>query len=278
MTATLPTDPLRVRLPAGPDADGGDDLALQLARPAAADPAASDLCVLYLHGFGSSQDGDKAQFFRRRLVAAGLTVASIDFRGHGTSGGSLFDLSLSRNLEDIARAHAFVREQGFRRLMLFGSSMGAASALWYAARHEDEGIVAAVHVAPAVDLRDRLAALVGREGLERWQRDGRIMLPHASTPAEIAWSLMDDLERFPPKALAGHYKVPTLIFQGKLDTSVAWRSVLDFVDACDAAIELHLMTEGDHRLIEHKDHLWRVARSYLIALGLLSARDSQRWT
>lgn len=268
-----------VRIPVG---DGGDELALRLARPGRVAPAATDLAVLYFHGFGSAQDGEKATYFRARFLDAGIAMASIDFRGHGDSGGTLFDLSLSRNLEDIALARRAVFDAGYRRLILFGSSVGGASALWHAvdeiehqaSRHGDRGtVVGAIHIAPALDLRAQLETSLGPDGIARWRREGSMLLPHEKTPAEIAWTMMEDLEGYRAQDLAARYQVPSLIFQGTDDTSVSWRAVLDFVDACAAPIELHLISDGDHRLVDRLDHLWRLALSFLVARGILDPAE-----
>ncbi len=113
-------------------ADGKEShLAVRLAEP----ELGSELVVLYLHGFGSRQSGEKADFFRRQLLGRGLAVCSFDFQGHGESGGSMLELTLSRNLQDISRANDFLRQRGYQRVVLMGSSMGGASALWYAARN-----------------------------------------------------------------------------------------------------------------------------------------------
>ena len=53
--------------------------------------------VLYLHGLGSHQSGEKAEFFRRQALDAGLGFCSFDFQGHGQSGGDLNGLTLTRN-------------------------------------------------------------------------------------------------------------------------------------------------------------------------------------
>lgn len=276
------------RIPVGQD---GDELALRVARPDRVAPGADDLAVLYFHGFGSSQDGDKATFFRRRFLESGVTMASIDFRGHGTSSGSLYDLSLTRNLEDIAHARRFVHGLGYRRFVLFGSSVGGASALWHVATDDTDQaqgtetlgteslgtIAGAVHIAPALDLRSQLETSLGDDGIAAWRRDGSMLLPHEKTPAEIAWTMMDDLARYAARDLATRYRTPTLIFQGTRDTSVSWRAVLDFVAACQAPIELHLITDGDHRLVDRLDHLWRLTHSFLVARGIAndgSRRDS----
>ncbi|HYE76838.1 MAG TPA: alpha/beta hydrolase, partial [bacterium] len=52
-------------------------------------PGGGSLCLLYLHGFGSDQWGEKAEFFRDRALAAGFGFCSLDFQGHGRSGGTM---------------------------------------------------------------------------------------------------------------------------------------------------------------------------------------------
>src|SRR3954466_13822568 len=87
-------------------------------------------CFLYLHGFGSEQSGEKAEFFRARAQGSGFGFCSFDFQGHGLSGGDMLGLTLTRNLEDVGRVHAFLRDRGCGRLLLLGSSMGGGTALW----------------------------------------------------------------------------------------------------------------------------------------------------
>jgi pimeloyl-ACP methyl ester carboxylesterase len=130
-------------------------------------------CILYLHGFGSQQSGEKADFFRRRALEAGFAFCSFDFQGHGQSGGDFGSLTLTRNLEDVARVHAFLRARGQERLILVGSSMGGGTALWYSALHPEE-IAAGLHIAPALELDRGLLDWAGEEGARRWQETGTI--------------------------------------------------------------------------------------------------------
>jgi pimeloyl-ACP methyl ester carboxylesterase len=262
--------PLRQCLPVAGANGAASHIDFRLHHPRAGATAESaDRCVLYMHGLGSSQDSEKAVFFGDRLTAAGLSVASFDFQGHGGSGGAISDLSLSRNLADIACVHAHLLTHGFERIILFGSSMGAAAALWYAALHP-EGIEAAIHIAPAIDMEAQLRARVGQAGLERWQRDGRMALPHEGSSVDMAWGLIDDFRHYPDHRLVEQHATPTLIFQGVHDASVSWRAVLAFVESCqDDDIELHVFANGDHRLVDRKDHLWRLAESFLRSRGLV---------
>jgi pimeloyl-ACP methyl ester carboxylesterase len=233
--------------------------------------APAPFCFLYLHGFGSDQSGEKAGFFRARALAAGFGFCSFDFQGHGQSGGALRDLSMTRNLEDIGRVQAWLRERGQERLCLLGSSMGGGSALWYSARHP-ESILAGLHIAPALELERALLLWAGPEGTRRWQETGSIHFQNDLVATDLDWSLIEDLRSYPVDDLLPRYRTPTLLLQGRRDESVPWRGVADFAARCAfKGIDLHLFADGDHRLTDRKDRLWNLMLEFLRGRGILIA-------
>jgi pimeloyl-ACP methyl ester carboxylesterase len=226
-------------------------------------------CFLYLHGFGSEQSGEKADFFRSRALAAGFSFCSFDFQGHGRSGGAMRDLTLTRNLEDVARVHAMLRDRGHGRLILTGSSMGGGTALWYSLLHPDE-IVAGLHIAPALEMERGLLAWAGPERARSWQETGRLLYQSELVSTELGWGLIEDLRAHPLDALLAGYRTPCLLLQGKRDATVSWKSVLDFAVRCACEeIDLHLFADGDHRLTDRKDRLWELMTEFLRGRGLI---------
>ena len=254
---------------ASPNDEGGGRgprLAVHLETP----EEPSSTAVLYLHGFGSRQSGTKAEFFRRRFLDLGLAVCSFDFRGHGESDGSMFDLTLTRNLADTACAQRFLERHGYSSVVLMGSSMGGGTALWYAGQNP-EAVAAAIHLAPSVALDQGLLDSVGPEKARQWERDGKLFFEHELVQCDVGWELIEDLGRYRIDHLKSVYRTPSLIFQGKNDTSVPWRKVLDFVVGCEyEEIDLHLMAGADHRMVDRLDHLWRVTEAFLITRNIVS--------
>ena len=223
-------------------------------------------CFLYLHGFGSEQSGEKAEHFRARALSAGFGFCSFDFQGHGRSGGGMSGLTLTRNLADVGRVHALLRERGQGRLILLGSSMGGGTALWYSLLHPEE-IVAGLHIAPALELEKGLLDWAGPEGARRWQETGRLDFRNEF---ELGWGLIEDLRAHPLETLLAGYRTPTLLLQGRLDASVPWRSVLDFAVRCPfREIDLHLFADGDHRLTDRKERLWELMLEFLRGRGVV---------
>ncbi|MFY9823125.1 MAG: alpha/beta fold hydrolase [Thermoanaerobaculia bacterium] len=225
--------------------------------------------ILYLHGLGSHQSGEKAEFFRRQALDAGLGFCSFDFQGHGQSGGDLNGLTLTRNLEDVSRVHALLRSRGQERLILMGSSMGGGTALWYSALHPEE-IAAGLHVAPALDLEQKLLAWAGEDKARRWQETGSIHFENGFVSCELGWGLIEDLRAHSMDRLLAEYRTPCLLLQGKRDTSVGWRNVADFATRCAfPGIELHLFADGDHRLTDRKERLWELMTEFLRGRGVI---------
>jgi pimeloyl-ACP methyl ester carboxylesterase len=242
-------------------------LAVRFDPPPRAD-ASGHPSILYLHGFGSEQSGEKAEFFRRRALDAGLGFCSFDFQGHGQSGGDLTGLTLTRNLEDVARVHALLRSRGHERLILVGSSMGGGTALWYSALHP-EGIAAGLHIAPALEMHQGLLAWAGEEGTRRWQETGTLHYENDLVSCELGWGLIEDLRAHSMDRLLAEYRTPCLLLQGKRDTTVGWRGVADFATRCTfPGIELHLFADGDHRLTDRKERLWDLMGEFLLGRGL----------
>jgi pimeloyl-ACP methyl ester carboxylesterase len=236
-------------------------------------PPQARLCILYLHGFGSAQTGEKADFFRQRALESGFAFCSFDFQGHGQSGGTMQGLTLTRNLEDVARVHAWVRERGFEKVCLLGSSMGGGTAVWYSAlysAHHPDEIVAGLHIAPALQMEKGLTAWAGPERCRTWQETGTIHFENDLVSCELSWDLIEDLRRHVFEDLLQRYRTPALLLQGKLDTSVPWKDVADFATRCPyRGIELHLFADGDHRLTDRKGRLWELMLEFLRGRSLV---------
>lgn len=104
-------------------------------------PRAIDQAIVVAHGFSGHCHSQRARAIAA-LLHASSGVISIDFRGHGHSGGysTVGDLEVY----DIEAAVAFARSRGYTKVAVAGFSMGAAVAIRHAALIGEVSAVAAI--------------------------------------------------------------------------------------------------------------------------------------
>jgi pimeloyl-ACP methyl ester carboxylesterase len=205
-----------------------------------ADPSA---VVLFVHGFGSDRKGTKAAALAQFAGEAGISFAAFDFRGHGESSGTMFDLRASQLQEDLDAIAGHLIKHGANRLYLVGSSMGGLASAWFAKRRP-EVVAGVVLIAPALGfLRNRALGLS-----EEQKATPTIRIKNQWLDVELDRAFLDERTLFEPDTLAKDWKTRTLIFHGMNDAVVPWRESLDFVQQVTGDVELRLLRNGDHRL------------------------------
>ena len=97
-----------------------------------------DRAVILAHQYKGSWKS--WEFFIPALVAEGYKVYAFDFNGYGKNGG--FSKKRMNNDLDIEKVIEFARADGASKVILIGSSMGAAAVLKAALTNDVDGIVA----------------------------------------------------------------------------------------------------------------------------------------
>jgi pimeloyl-ACP methyl ester carboxylesterase len=117
-----------------------------------------ETAVVLVHGAG--QDLCDWMDVVPSLTELGVTVAAFDLRGRGASGGSREEVSsLPGDIDAVVTA---LRERGQDRVVLLGSSLGAAASL-IAAGNIDPPVDAVVAVSPQVALGGTSVVAAARE-------------------------------------------------------------------------------------------------------------------
>jgi len=238
--------------------DGRDFLEVNHFRPA----ALTETVVVYLHGFASVQTGEKALYFRDRLLARGYAYFTLDFRGHGQSSGSMRELTATRLLEDCELVVDHLRSQ-YKNIVLIGSSLGGWTACWHAARHPNQ-IAANILIAPGFGFPATILRSLTPAELKRWKEDGTIAFRNEYCNVELGYSLIQDASNYLLASLKASYRTPSLIIHGMQDEIVDYRQSLDFIQECEfPQLELVLIKSGDHRLTDQKERLADLIENYI---------------
>jgi pimeloyl-ACP methyl ester carboxylesterase len=210
----------------------------------------------YLHGFASSPQSTKAQFFAAQLGAWGMKLRCPDFNEPDFSA-----LTISRMLQQVDESIAALPPGD---VVLMGSSLGGFVAVEAAARgvrQASHRIAQLILLAPAVELEWERWSEVGPGGIDRWRRVGSIEIFHYGygEPRRLNFSFHEDAIRYAPAT--ERLETPMLIFQGWHDESVRPATVERFARAQPRAT-LHML-DDDHQLKSSLDLIWREVAALL---------------
>jgi pimeloyl-ACP methyl ester carboxylesterase len=197
--------------------------------------------IIYLHGFASSPQSKKAQFFRGRFASQGVNLEVPDLSPDG-----LEVLTISSQLRIL---ESTVKGQP---VSLVGSSMGGYLAALYASRHPE--VETLVLMAPAFHFAQRWPDRIGPAQAAKWKSDGYLEMADYRTGgvARVGYGLIEDAEAYP--ALPS-FAQPALLFHGTRDEVVDYRASVGYASA-HPNVHLQLFDAG-HELTEVAEEMWR---------------------
>jgi pimeloyl-ACP methyl ester carboxylesterase len=227
--------------------DRGDGVQLAWMREEGRSPT-----VVFLPGFRSDMNGDKAAALATYCAVRGQAMLRFDYSGHGASGGAFEDGTIGRWADD---ALAVIDQMSNGPLLLVGSSMGGWIAL-LAARERPERVVGLLGIAAAPDFTEVLMwQAMNFEQRAVLMSTGVLVVPSQySDPYPITRTLIEDgrnhLLLKKPIAL----DCPVRLLHGQCDPDVPWEFALRIADQLSSRdVQVILVKDGDHRLSRPQD-------------------------
>jgi len=227
--------------------------------------------ILFLSGFNSNMQGDKALALDGWCRQNGRQYTRFDYQGHGASSGKFEDGTIGRWIDD---AIAVLDEVASGPQLLVGSSMGGWIMLQVALARP-ERVVGLVGIAPAPDFTEAMRngglspeqmlqlELSGSCGIDNCYDDGE--------PYHISRELLEEGSKH--CLLNGQdiaIDLPVRLIHGQCDDDVPWeRSLILAEKLASLDVEVQLVKSGDHRLSGPKD-LARLQRTLETLLGELT--------
>jgi len=214
--------------------------------------------VIWLGGFKSDMRSTKAEALDAWAVRMERAFLRFDYSGHGESGGTFEEGTISRWLEDTLEV---LKRFVTGRPILVGSSMGGWIALLAAQRLLDADPMLApagmVLIAPAVDFTERLMWDRFPEDIKRAvEETGVFYRPSAysEAPYPITKGLIEDGRSHLLFGNPIRTGCPVHILQGMEDPDVPWSHALKLVEHLPGdSVSLTLVKDGDHRLSRPED-------------------------
>ncbi|OHD63255.1 MAG: hypothetical protein A2176_11765 [Spirochaetes bacterium RBG_13_51_14] len=204
--------------------------------------------VIYSHGLFSNKDGYKITKLAYDITATGHALMSFDFSCAGESGGTISDISLLQEVEDLAAAVSFFRGRGMNKIHLMGSSMGAAATLLYASQG-DPSVASLILIATPVDLRMLLKYGFGIDDAGSLPERGMSVIDGVL----INNSFFRELYRIDMQDAVKKIRVPVLAIHGSMDAAVDISNVSLLEKNLSPRLAKMIIPDGDHNLTRDSD-------------------------
>lgn len=204
---------------------------------------------IYLHGFASSPNSSKAQYFKQQLEQHKQNVIIPDLNMNDFT-----NLTLSRQLEQVSK----IVESAHHPVIMFGSSMGGLTAAILAEKHATN-IAKLILLAPAFRMSELWAA--GNEAdLEQWQLNGKHAIMHYGYDKKINLDYAFYLDLFNHNDKNFSRECPSLIFHGIHDDVVPIEYSREYTQSNPLAKLIEL--DDDHSLGKDLPSMWTMIKRF----------------
>jgi putative redox protein len=203
----------------------------------------SKRCVVLCTHFTGYKELRHYFLLAKRIAEMGMCSLRFDYSDCiGESEGSCTDMRLSRQVMDTISALDYVVSKGYRRIGLFGHSLGGATAIVTAAN--DERVNALVSAAAPTRLgRDTFF----NDNASEWQRTGFVTFSTWNKgDIRIPFDFYKDLEKYDATVLISRVHVPVLIIQPGQDIVVPSRGSIELYEKANEPKSIKVIEGSDH--------------------------------
>ena len=208
--------------------------------------------VVFLPGFRSDMNGDKATALAAFCAERGQACLRFDYSGHGASGGRFENGTIGQWADD---ALVLIDQQSDGPLLLVGSSMGGWIAL-LAALARKERVSGLVGIAAAPDFTETLMwQAMTFEQRRTLMDEGVLYAPSQyGEPYPITRGLIEDGRKHLLLEAPIPLDCPVRLLHGQSDPDVPWEIALRIAEQLSSEdVQVTLVKDGDHRLSRPQD-------------------------
>ncbi len=216
----------------------GTNLAAILSNPTG---STDTLMVILCHGHSSTKNTKNYVKLTELLNKEGISTFRFDIYGHGESEGEFENATVSEAVDDIVSAVKYLKEKGYSKLGLVGSSFGGIASTIAASRIKDLQFLALK--SPVSNYADFY--FWRGTPIAKWKEQGYRDYKTKKGMLKLNYSFYEDAIINDGYTVAPSITIPTLILHGDADTEVL----------LDQSIKLaKLLPNGKLEIIKGADH------------------------
>jgi putative redox protein len=205
--------------------------------------------VIFSHGLFSSKDGYKITKMAETIVNTGFSLMTFDFTFSGESSGSIKDISIKEEIEDLKCAINYFKETGIEKIHLMGSSMGAAITILTASLNIFP-IESLILIATPLSFK-KLIPEFSESNINALNVDGFTSIDGISVNNRFLKeifniNMIDSVKRI---------NIPSLLIHGKNDSIVDVENLYLYIQNSQSDCSHLIIEDGDHNLTKESDIL-----------------------
>jgi dipeptidyl aminopeptidase/acylaminoacyl peptidase len=175
--------------------------------------------IILCHGFSTSKDSRTYVRLEEILNDKEISTFRFDFYAHGESEGMFEEITTSEAVDDVQNAIKFLKEPGYEKIGLVGSSFGGLASILTASRSSDLYLLALK--SPVSDYVSMAHTRRSEQEINDWKNKGYIELNSTSKESRrLNYSFYEDAEKVNAYEAARKIKIPALIVHGDEDETV----------------------------------------------------------
>ncbi|MEO0970190.1 MAG: YqiA/YcfP family alpha/beta fold hydrolase [Cyanobacteria bacterium J06639_18] len=204
---------------------------------------------IYLHGFASSPNSNKARYIEQRFAEN-----KINFRIPDLNNNDFFHLTITRQVKQVTAYFDNLELP----VTLIGSSLGGLTAVHLGEKHPI--VKRLILLAPAFGFLSHWLAKLGEEKIQRWKQEKYLWVYHYREKRELPlnYEFLIDATQYSEKILQRH--IPTLILHGKNDEVIPIEASRDFARQRPWVKLVEL--DSDHSLGDVLPQIWQEIQSF----------------
>ncbi len=212
----------------------------------------TDRIAILCHGFLSSKTSSTNKALTRRLLDHGIATFCFDFLGQGESQGPFEQITTTLAVAQANNAIDLMKENGYRRLGLMGSSFGGLVAILTASRRTDLSCLALK--CPVVDFAEELRLEFGDKELTRWKETDTIPnIMGGPDRIRLRYAFYEDCLHQIAYDPAKSITTPTIIVQGDNDEHVPLNQSQRLYEVLQGQKRLEILPGADHQFTKGED-------------------------
>ncbi len=212
----------------------------------------TDKIAVLCHGFLSSKDSSTNKTLTRLLSERGIATFRFDFFGHGESDGPFEQITNRLAVEQAQAAIDLVRQKGYRRIGLMGSSFGGLVATLAAASRTDLACLALK--CPVVDFAEELRLEFGEAEMAKWESTDTVPnIMGGLDRIALRYAFYEDCLQRIAYEPARSITVPTLIVQGDRDEHIPLHQSQRLYEALQVKKRMEILSGADHQFTKDDD-------------------------